>query len=419
MGDSQGVGSCILPLEGLRVLELGRVLAGPFASLLLEDLGAEIVKVENTTDGDSTRATAPFVNGLSHYFLCVNRGKRGVSIDARAPEGASLIRDLVKKSDVVIHNFRPDLARRAGADFPTLSAIRPGIVSCAITGFGSTSSKGEDPAYDLVLEAITGMLEVTGRFGEDPVKAGVPVADLFTGLYATVGILAGLLQRREHGGVELDLSLFDVTLSLLGSLAEFYLMTGTNTAAQGGRSHSIAPHEVYRTTDGLIAVVCPSEAQWLDLCDALGSGDLAADPRFASNHERVVHFEALDHVLGECFARRPTAEWMALLSRAAVPSAPVLDVGQVLSWQELRAKGMVCSVDYVNGSSVEMVATPFVFRGPDGVDHRNLPRTAPALGGDTESVLRELLALSSEEIDDLAGRGIVSTPNSRSKAAAR
>ncbi len=316
-------------LDGLRVLDLSRVLAGPYATMLLADLGAEVVKVERPGGGDETRSWGPpWYDGEASYFLGVNRNKVSVSLDLATPEGLAEARDRAATSDVVVENFRPGTAERLGLGYAELAAQHPGLVYCSISGFGSGAG-AHLPGYDLVVQAAGGLMSITGSEESGPTKAGVALVDVITGLHAGLGILAALRHRDRTGeGQHVEVSLLASLLSALTSQASAYLHTGVTPEPMGNAHPSIAPYELVPTADRPLAVAAANDGLFARLCTALERPDLAADARFATNPERVVHRPDLVAELARSFATRGADDWFATLTAAGVPCAPVNSVGQ-------------------------------------------------------------------------------------------
>jgi crotonobetainyl-CoA:carnitine CoA-transferase CaiB-like acyl-CoA transferase len=387
-------------LSNLKVLDLSRVLAGPWASQMLADLGAEVIKVENPVGGDDTRGWGPpFMtdeNGdpteESAYFLCTNRGKQSVCIDMKIDEGRAALLALVADCDVLIENFKVGGAARFGLDYPTLSAINPGLVYCSITGFGQTGPLRERPGYDFLVQAMGGLMSVTGQpdgaEGAGPQKVGVALTDIMTGLYATIGILAALSERERSGqGQHVDLALLDVTAATLANQATNYLVGGLNPTRLGNAHPNIVPYQSFVASDGHLIVAVGNDAQFRRYVEVLGCRELADDPRFITNRDRVHNRDALAPLLQVEMLKRGKDEWLALLETAGVPAGPINTVAEVFSEPQIQARDMQVNVPHPQNPGLQLVGNPIkLSRTP--VEYRSAP---PTLGQHTEDVLATLI----------------------------
>ncbi len=370
------------PLEGVLVADLSRVLAGPLATMLLGDLGADVVKVEHPDGGDETRAWGPpFLDGVSTYYLAVNRNKRSVALDLKDERGLAAAIALAERADVLVENFRSGALERLGLGFERVRERNPGLVWCSISGFGQAAGAGL-PGYDFLVQAAGGLMSITGQAGGEPTKVGVAVVDVLTGLYALVGILAALRERdRSGGGQRVEVSLLGSALAGLVNQASSYLCTGQAPRAIGNRHPSIAPYETLTAADRPLVVAVGNDAQFARLCGVLGLPEAAGDPRFASNAARVGNREALVAVLEEALGRRDAAAWVPLLTEAGVPCGLVNDVGEAFALAERLGLGPVVEV-----AGVPQVAGPIGLSGSPA----SYRRPPPALGEHTAEVLRWL-----------------------------
>ncbi len=392
------------PLNGIRVLDLTRVLAGPFATMLLADLGADVVKVERPGDGDETRHLPPLQEGESHYFMSVNRGKRGVVIDLKQPAGRDLALELARVSDVVIENFRPGVTARLGLDYDSVRRVNAEIVYCSISAFGQTGPLAERSAFDVAMQAMGGVMSVTGEPGGPPLRSGLPMADLGTGLFAAIGILAAVVERQRTGhGQLVDVAMFDAMAGLLTQYAGRYFMTGESAGRVGNGHPAVAPYGSYPASDGDIVIANIGERFWPKIAGAIGRPELAADERFRTNADRLRHREELDAVISSETRRRTVAGWQAVFEASDVPHAPVLSVAQVLEHPQARARGLVAEVDHVRLGRVRTTGRPIGL--PAHPDAR--PQPAPMLGEHTDQVLRELLGCSPEQLAAWRAAGVV------------
>jgi crotonobetainyl-CoA:carnitine CoA-transferase CaiB-like acyl-CoA transferase len=376
------------PLAGLRVVELARILAGPWAGQTLADLGAEVIKVE-APEGDDTRAWGPpFIDRpgdrSAAYFHSANRGKRSVVLDFRTPEGQAAVRALAARSDVLIENFKVGGLARYGLDHASLSAVNPRLIWCSITGFGQDGPRAAEPGYDFIVQGLSGLMSVTGAPDGDPQKVGVAITDVLTGVYATTAILAALHQRGRTGrGQHIDMALFDVAVAGMANQALNYLATGTAPRRLGNAHPSIAPYQAVRCADGWAIVAVGNDGQFGRFCALLGLGGLAGDPRFATNPARVENRAALDAALAPVIAAWARDDLLAACRAAGVPAGPINDMAGALADPQAQARGM-----RIDPGGVPGLRTPIRFSDAT----LDTSRPAPALGADTEAVLAEIRA---------------------------
>jgi crotonobetainyl-CoA:carnitine CoA-transferase CaiB-like acyl-CoA transferase len=387
------------PLRGVRVLDLSRVLAGPYCTMLLADLGADVVKVERPEGGDETRTWGPpFVGGEAAYFLSVNRGKRSVAIDLADPAGRELALELCAGAQVVIENFRVGGAERLGVGYEDVSERNPGVVYCSITGFGSRREPPGRPGYDFVAQAESGLMSITGPEDGPPYKVGVALVDVLAGLHAATGILAAL-HGREGGRVEVPL--VDAGLAGLVNVAQNALVTGREPERFGNAHPNIVPYQDFETASGRIAVAAANDGLFRALCGVLGLDELGADPRFATNAARVENRGELVPELERRFRERPAEDWVAALDAAGVPVGKVRSVPDALAAAAAAGRPATVRVAHPTAGELELVASPIWTGAGD-----EPPRAPPLLGQHTEEVLREL-GCSTEQIRELAERGTV------------
>jgi len=384
-------------LTGLRILDLSRILAGPTATQLLGDLGADVIKIENPkTKGDDTRAWGPpYVTGadgaatdLSAYFNSANRNKRSVSVDLATPEGQSIIRQIAAQCDVVIENFKPGALAKYGLDHESLLTAHPALVCCSISGFGQTGPNSNKPGYDLLAQGYGGIMSLTGETEGEPMKVGVAIADVMCGMYATVAILAALRHRDATGeGQHIDLGLVDTQMAWLINQGTNYLTSGKVPVRRGNGHPNIAPYQVYAAADGHVIIAVGNDGQFRRFCDALTLGALPDDPRFATNPARVANRDALNAVLGPVLASRNAADIITMMEGAGVPAGPVHRLDQVFSSDQAIAREMVVEMTHpASGGTVPMLGNPIkMSRTP--VSYRHAP---PSFGEHTDEVLAEL-----------------------------
>ncbi len=370
------------PLAGVRVLDLSRVLAGPWAGQMLADYGAEVLKVERPGAGDDTRAWGPPWWGegqarVAAYFVCANRGKRSVAIDIASPEGIQQVRELAREADILIENYKVGQLARYGLDAVSLQAINPRLIYCSITGYGQTGPLSHKAGYDFAIQAEGGLMSITGNKGEEPQKVGVAVTDLMTGVYATTAILAALHERARTGkGRVIDAALFDVQVAMLANQASNQLI-GHKTPTRMGNAHpNIVPYQVFPTRDGHMVLAVGNDGQFAKFCEAAGQPAVSRDARFSTNPARVEHRATLVPLVTGWTMTKDTAEWVALLDQAGVPCAPILDVAQVMEHPPVAARGM--ALQPCDAQTPPMVANPMLFDGQRPVAELS----PPVLGAD-------------------------------------
>src|SRR5262245_57400436 len=394
------------PLSGLRVLDASRVLAGPFCGQLLGDLGAEVLKLERPGQGDDTRTWGPpfFGEQMSAYYLCANRNKRAIALDLGKPDGLRIFHDLLNHCDVLIENFRTDSAEKMGLDPKELLARHPRLVACSITGFGRTGAMRNEPGYDLAIQAMSGLMSVTGPPEGPPSKVGVAMADILTGMYAAVGILACLRAREQSGhGYHIDLGLLDCAIAAQINLAQAYLLTGQVPPRPGNTHFQIVPYALFKASDGWVVLNVGNDGQWQQFCVAAERPDLAADPQFTTNPLRVQHRDELTRKLETLFVTRTVADWSARLAKARIPHAPVNDYAAVFANEQVLARGMKVKVTDPAGKPVDLIGSPIHVAGAD----LPAPTFPPKLGEHTDTVLRDLLGLDVSQLAQLRAAGVV------------
>jgi CoA:oxalate CoA-transferase len=391
------------PLRGLRVLDLTQFLAGPFCTQILADLGAEIIKIEPQA-GDPTRLLPPyFYKGESAYFLAINRTKQSVVLDLSIEAGRNVFYELVKKADVVIEAFRPGVAKKLGADYDALKNVNPRIVYCSISGFGQDGPYATRPAYDMIVQALSGAMSLTGETGGRPVRSGTPIGDLNAGQSAATAILAALWERERSGvGQAVDISMLDVQISMLSYLGEYYLVSGDVPGLQGRGHMSIPTYNAFRARDGRDVLICANtERMWQQLCEALEIPELVNDPRFETNERRHAHRAELEPILERAFARYDCADLLKRFHERGIPSAPVNSVAEALADPQIAHRRMVREVPHTRGGEIRVLGNPIKFSR----SAENEFRSPPTLGQHTESVLRETLGYTSAQFETLRQQG--------------
>ncbi|MDU9393466.1 CaiB/BaiF CoA-transferase family protein [Pseudomonas sp. zfem002] len=403
-------------LSHLRVLDLSRVLAGPWSGQILADLGAEVIKVERPGSGDDTRAWGPpFLKDArgentseAAYYLSANRNKRSVTIDFTQPEGQRLVRELAAKSDVVIENFKVGGLAAYGLDYESLRQINPNLIYCSITGFGQTGPYAKRAGYDFMIQGLGGLMSLTGRpegeEGAGPVKVGVALTDILTGLYSTVAILAALAHREQNGGGQhIDMALLDVQVACLANQAMNYLTTGTAPRRLGNAHPNIVPYQDFPTADGDFILTVGNDGQFRKFAEVAGQPQWADDPRFATNKLRVANRAELIPLIRQATVFKTTAEWVSQLEQAGVPCGPINDLAQMFADLQVKARGLAIDIPHPLAGSVPQVASP-IRLSETPVEYRNAP---PLLGEHTEQILAGLLGLADGDIQRLREAGVL------------
>jgi formyl-CoA transferase len=403
-------------LEGIRVLDLSRVLAGPWCGQNLADLGAEVIKVERPGAGDDTRGWGPpFLKKPdgsdsedSAYFLAANRGKQSITVDLSTPTGQKIIRDLAAASDVVLENYKVGDLAKYGLDYPSLSAINPRLIYCSITGFGQTGPWSHRPGYDFIIQGLGGLMSITGeaddRPGGGPQKAGVAVVDLSTGLYATQAVLAALFYRERTGeGQHIDMALLDVQVAMTANMSSNYLHSGQAPKRWGNAHPNLVPYQTFKTADGWIIVACGNDGQWRRFCNIGECPELPDDPRFSRVQDRIRNRDALLPLLEAMVARKTSAEWIDRMEQESVPCGPINDLRQVYENPQVQARNMCISLDREDAGPVKMVANPIKASRTPPAYHRAPPR----MGEHTDSVLERVLGWDSTAIDQARSEGAI------------
>jgi glutaryl-CoA transferase len=403
------------PLKHIRVLDLSRVLAGPWASQILADLGAEVIKIEKPGEGDDTRGWGPpFIanpdgsRGDAAYFLSTNRGKSSVLIDMSKPDGQKLIRELAAKSDVVLENFKVGGLKKYGLDYESLRAVNPGLIYCSITGFGQQGPYAQRAGYDFMIQGMGGIMSVTGQPdgepGAEPMKVGVAFADIFTGLYAVIGMLAALRHRELTGeGQQVDLALLDCQVAVLANQALNFLVGGQAPTRLGNAHPNIVPYQTFKTRDGHIIIAVGTDRQFREFCRIAGIAHIADDPRFSTNRGRVENRKELVSLLIDPIKTRSTGEWIALLEAAAVPCGPINRIDEVFADPQVIARGIQIALSRPDGAVTPGVANPIRLSATP-IDYDRAP---PALGDGTATALKTVLGLAEGDVEALRDSGVI------------
>lgn len=394
------------PLTGIRVLDLSRVLAGPFCTMNLADLGAEVIKIEMPGTGDDSRGYAPRIpdSNDSGYYYSVNRGKQSVTIDLRRPEGAELLCELTHHADVIVENFSPGTMDRFNVSYGRLSAANPRIILCSISGFGQTGPMASAPAYDIVAQALGGTMSITGAPGGEPTRCGISIGDLAAALYAIVAVLAALRSRDQTGvGQHLDIAMLDCQVAWLEDALARYSATGRTPVPLGSRHPSITPFQSFRASDAYFVAGCGNESIWQRFCDVIGVSQLKDDPLFATNAARTANHAELESILNRHFALNTREYWLRLLQKGNVPCAPIASVDEVVANPHLQERQMILRADHPNFDGLIVPGSPLKTAGVGGVPDTR----APSLGEHTDEVLRRLLRYDSARLAELRTKQII------------
>jgi len=392
------------PLAGIRVLDLTRVLAGPFCSMILGDMGAEIIKVEEPGKGDDTRGWPPFSGGEATYFLSVNRNKKSLTLNMKAPDGQAILRRLVAKADVVLENFRPGTMERLGFGYDALRKVNPRLIYCAISGFGESGPEASRPGYDLIVQGESGVMDLTGFADGPPVKVGNSVADLVSGMAAAHGVTLALLSRARTGkGQKVEIGMLDVMASLLTYQAGLYWNGGGRPARRGNQHPSIVPYEVFQAQDAYMTLGVANNSLFDRMCRAIGREELAKDPRFDSEASRVTNREVLVPLLNSIFSTRPASDWLKRLDEAGVPAGRIKTVAEVCDSEHLRARGMFVSLNHPKAGAVTAMGVPIRLWDTPGAAQA----PAPLLGQHTDEILTGLLRIPRAKVDKLRADSVV------------
>ncbi|NCB38628.1 MAG: CoA transferase [Erysipelotrichia bacterium] len=375
------------PLEGIKVVDLTRVLAGPFCTMMLADLGAEIVKIEKPGTGDDSRAFGPHLNGESAYFMSINRGKKSLTLDLKAEAGREIFLKLVKDADVLVENFKPGVMKKLGLDFNSLKKINPRLVYCASSGFGQTGPYSARPAYDLIIQGMGGLMSITGPDSSHPTKVGSSIADIFAGVFSVIGILSALYSRNATGkGQMVDVAMLDCMVAILENAIARYTGSGIDPVPIGNRHPSIAPFTSVKTSDGYINIACGNDTLWGKLCEIIEKPELFSDKRFYSNHSRCEHMPELLPMLNEAMGIRTSAFWLEKLEAGHVPAGPINTISQVLADPQVVARDMLLELIHPIAGKIKIPGTPVKLSDTPA----SVKFPAPSLGQHNNEILSSL-----------------------------
>lgn len=395
-----------LPLQGIKVLDLTRVLAGPWTTMSLADMGAEVWKIENLRGGDDTRAwSVPNYRGVSTYFLCANRGKQSIALDLKSPEGRQIVLDLAARADVVVENFRAGTVDRLGIGYDDVRRINPAVVYCSISGYGQTGPEAARPGYDFIMQAESGLMAITGAADGPPNRLGVAFTDVVAGMVAAQSVLAALYQRRDTGeGQYIDVALLDAALNLLINVGTAYLNAGVEATRYGNAHPTVVPYQLFDASDGPFALAVGNDRMFVDFCDqVIHRPDLARDPRFATSHQRALHRQDLLDTIQAILRTRPSSHWLEACLAADVPAGPVKSVAEALNARSVVERGVIQTLEHPELGPVSLIRPAHGLAAQAGYRYR----APPLLGEDTRPVLRDVLGLDAARIDALVAKGVI------------
>lgn len=390
--------SSSLPLAGLKVLDLSRVMAAPFAAQMLSDLGAEVVKIE-ALGGDDTRIWG------THYFRAANRGKKSVTVNLKDPKGQEIVRRLAADSDILLENFKSGDLKRYGLDYDSLAAINPRLIYLSVTGFGQTGPRSAQPGYDTIIQGMTGIMTLCGEPDRPPARAGLPVVDIMSGLIGTIGILSALHERNASGkGQQIDVSLFDVGIMMLVDAGQDYLDHDHVQSRLGGINRNFSPGQPFQTADGWVTLAVATDEQFRRMCKAMGLEALPDDPRFVDNSARVANRSALSEIMAPKFIERTSSQWEEIFKAATVPLSPIFNIAEAMADAQATARNLIWNI----GGAMRLIANPLQHMSRTPAKPACAP---PKLGQDTDDVLRNRLGMSNDEVTELVDEGVISVTN--------
>ena len=392
------------PLSGIKVLDLTRVLAGPYATMILSDLGAEVIKIEQPEIGDESRNFGPFKNGFSLYFMSVNRGKRSITLDLKTDRGKDIFKQLVKQSDILVENFRPGTMKKLGLDYETLAAEHPALIYAACSGFGQTGPFAEKGAYDMIIQGMGGIISITGEPDGPPVRVGTSISDITAALFTTIGILSALHNRNSTGkGQLVDVAMLDSLVAVLENAIVRYFATDEIPEPLGSRHPAITPFEAFESADGHIIIAIGNDTLWAKFCEHVDQKNLISDPRFSTNVERTANHSELFPILSEIMRQRTTDEWIDALENIGVPCGPINTIDKVVNHPQVQARNMITQVIHQMTGAVEVPGLPIKLSDTPG----DVDIPAPNLGEHTVEILTDVLKMSTDEVKQLKQERII------------
>lgn len=392
------------PLDGIKVLDLTRVLAGPFATMILSDLGADVIKIEQPETGDESRNFGPFKNGFSLYFMSVNRGKRSITLNLKTERGKTIFKQLVKQNDIIVENFRPGTMKKLGLDYDTLAVEHPQLIYAACSGFGQTGPYAEKGAYDMIIQGMGGIISITGEPDGTPVRVGTSISDITAALFTTIGILSALHHRNQTGkGQFIDVAMLDSLVAVLENAIVRYFVTGDNPQPLGSRHPAITPFESFKSADGHIIIAIGNDVLWSKFCESVDRKDLITDPRFSTNAQRTDNHGELQPILLEIMCQRTTDKWIEALENIGVPCGPINTIDKVVNHPQIEAREMIAKVVHEITGTVQVPGVPIKMSDTPG----KIETPAPSLGQHTDEVMQNELKLSVNEVIKLKQEGII------------
>ena len=392
------------PLAGIKVLDLTRVLAGPYTTMILSDLGAEVIKIEQPGIGDESRNFGPFKNGFSLYFMSVNRGKRSITLDLKSERGKTIFKQLVKQSDILVENFRPGTMKKFGLDYEALAAEHPSLIYAACSGFGQTGPFAQQGAYDMIIQGMGGIISITGEPDGPPVRVGTSISDITAALFTTIGILSALHHRNNTGkGQLVDVAMLDSLVAVLENAIVRYFATDEIPKPLGSRHPAITPFEAFESADGHVIIAIGNDVLWAKFCEHVDRKNLISDPRFSSNAERTANHSELFPILSEIMRQRTTDEWIDALEKIGVPCGPINTIDKVVNHPQVKAREMITQVVHQVTGAVEVPGVPIKLSDTPG----DVDAPAPGLGEHTDEILTDMLKMSSDEMEQLRQEGII------------
>ena len=393
------------PLDNLKVLDLSRVLAGPYCTMLLSDMGAQVLKIERPGSGDDTRGYGPpFINGESAYFMSVNRNKRSMTLDLKKTAGLEILHQLILEADILVENFRPGTMEKFGYGYTQIKGINPQLIYCAISGYGHSGPKSALPGYDLIIQGEGGIASLTGDINGPPFKVGTSQADIIAGMNAFQGILLALLARQQTGlGQKVDIGLLDCQVSLLTYQAANYFATGDSPTRRGNQHPSITPYETFQCRDGYVNLACGNDRIWVRFCEIVGLDRLVVDPRFTTNAERVAHRDELEAELAPIMLEHTVGEWIELLPPNGIPAGAIQSVAEVCQDPQVLARDMVVELEHETAGKIKVTGIPIKLSGTPG----SVDTAPPTLGQHTAEALEDWLNLSKQEIQSLLDESVI------------
>ena len=390
-------------LSDIKVLDLTRVLAGPYATMVLADLGAEIIKIEQPEKGDDSRAYGPYKNGESAYFMSLNRNKESITLNLKTPEGKEILKELVKKVDVLVENFRPGTMEKLGLGYEVLKEINPRLIYASSTGYGQTGPYSQRPAYDAVVQAMGGIMSITGQADGMPTRVGTSIGDIAAGLFCAIGILAALQERARSGlGQMVDVAMLDCQVAILENAISRFEFTGEIPRPIGNRHPSIVPFETFNTLSDPIMVAAGNDRLWATLCELMEL-EIACDPRYATNPQRNEHYAELRPILAEKFMTKTAEEWQPMFDKAGIPSGPINTVDKVVKNEQVVAREMILEVEHPVAGTTRVPGIPIKLSRTPG----EIRMAAPVLGADTEKLLNQYLGLTSDQVAELREKQVI------------